>query len=618
MDYGFGKGGMSSTTTSKKRDYGFGSTLKRVAQEAVVEEEQKKTPVPSSLFTPATVTEEGLTAPKVDFTSGKKPLKSGNDTLNLIVDKLDWIGPALDSLVNVPSEAVTQFVNALSDFTSLPKETKMATKVAKGLSTGVSALNLIPGWLAFGTGLQMAKEIPIIGLPAVGAEKLLQGAGGIASKVAEKGIEKMPFISEESKAELQKPFQELAAVGAQMLIAHGAVKGSVKGIETIKSVSKELSGKLDTEISNLTRTVNNQGVLITPKIAKVIADSAIRKIKQEGKTPPPTVEPQKVPVKRPSDIFRSKSEEILGEIKDTPVGDNVPTVFVRERIAKNDVPSRFRNEVKRILDERDDAQGNRAVMTKTEFESLVRERLMPEVPKTKVTPIAAPAAVEGVATGAKPAPIVETVAGVRTVETPKAVETPIEAVPVQPEAPAGVETKPSKPSVELMEKAVEQAIVKEKFELPETETLNMEENAKIVKRTMTEKPNEAYEIAMGRRDAPVGSRSSTFWKAMSDYAMRTRNQEMVMDLATNSKVPKLGTEAGREIKGFDYGEGAPSAVETIVKLNKTREAQAKKTYGDKAEKKIKEVEKKSMDKEIGETKMKPKDWDSFMESLICK
>ncbi|MCK9598632.1 MAG: hypothetical protein M0R06_06285 [Sphaerochaeta sp.] len=551
------------------------------AFETEIAKEVRKQKAPS-MFTLPTVTEEGFTPLKLDM---PEP-----------ANQLDWLGSALEKIVNVPSEAITGAINAISDLTTSGK--KGAAKVGEAVSavakTAGAALSPISA------GFSAAEEVPLLGY---GAKAVNWGfgkvgeAGGALTKAA---VNAMPFVSDEAKKELEKPFEELGALVSQIAVGGALTKG--------KTGYKAIEGKLDSIIAEKTAYVQSQGVQMTPAIAKKLAESAIRDIKNEirlaEEVAKPKVEPQKV-VSKKTPFAKETAGKLITELETVP--ETAGRGFFTTRLKES--PDSVKNQFKGVVEE----IGERA-LPKQEVIDIVRREFGLEKPVEAPTVVPIETKVSEPISGTKaPVEAIPEAMGAKPVEAVEPFKSEERPVPAE-----GVETKPSKPSFELMEQAIEKAVIKEKLELPETETLKMDVAREATRKLIKENPSRAFEVAMGRADAPVETRASMIWKAMSEYAMLIRDSKMVEELATKSTVPTFGVEAGRFGKAFDFSDTATSAVETIIKVQKTREAVAKKKYGEKPAEKAKAIERKAMDKELSKAKMKPKDWNSFIDEITCK
>lgn len=556
------------------------STVEKAKFQADIGNEVEKQKAPSMVTLP-TVTTEGFTPLKLDMPDP--------------TSRLDWLGGALEKLVNASSESYSSLLTAGKNLVSSDKTT-VAGKIGEGVNVVSKTIGAV--FSPISAAFSAAEEIPLLGLGAKAVNFGLGKIGEGGAYLAGSAIDKMPFVSEEAKKELKAPFEELGALAAQVAVGGAIARG--------KAGYKALEGKLDAAIAEKAAYVQSQGLQMTPAIAKKIAESSIREIKNEIRwekeaVAKQKVEPQVVAKKPATPYVREVTDGLLGELKRTPK-ETVSKAFIADQIGREALPKRVSKTYEEVLGEFGDK------IPKAEFEARVREAMgMVEKP-AEVVPIAKEAVVEA---QKSPEAIVEPTGEMKPsqviVEPFKAEE---RATPAE-----GVETKVSKPAWDLMESAIEKAVIKEKLELPETETLKMEPAREATRKLIKEDPNRAFDVAMGRADAPIETRASMIWKAMSEYAMETKNPEMVMELA-NSSVPRTGTEAGRFSKAFDFSEVATSPVETIIKVQKTREGAAKKRYGDKPDAKAKEIERKSMEKEI--PKMKPKDWSSFIDSIVCK
>lgn len=262
----------------KKATAKTGSWIDKInAQYSEKKEVKKETPIPLAFKQPVKLT--GKTT-----ISSAKPKTISSEGLNL-QGKGGFLGKMVEKAVNVPTTAVKEFVNRVGDlfaFESVP-ETPYKTpeqdtpvkRVAGVANVATSAIGLIPQWLAFSTGLEVAKETPVIKYPAKALSYGFGKLGEVGAYVGGKAVDIAP-ISEPSKEILRQPIQEISAIISQVGLAkvgHSAIKKYVPIIkEKIKSKQKV-------------------GTEITPEISKQIVNEAVKEIplpKQEATVKIPT------------------------------------------------------------------------------------------------------------------------------------------------------------------------------------------------------------------------------------------------------------------------------------------------------------------------------------------
>lgn len=282
--------------------------------------------------------------PVATLSEGKAPLFEGvhftengieAPSLNLN-GKGGWVGKAAEKVVNIPAQGLTNFANRLGDtfdmIAGMPKRIKgtleykpiEATgteKVASATNTALAGINLIPSWLLTSTALEAAKEAPInlktiggagkyiaplnpilgatvdIGSIMPGAEKVdlnpankiskgFELLGKVGSFISGKALDVAP-ISEESKAVLRQPVEEIGALLSQVGLAHYGMKygGDIIG------KSREQITKFNDTMGEKVKTLQKEGTEITPEVAKqIIAETA----KEQPLPPQPAV--MKIPV----------------------------------------------------------------------------------------------------------------------------------------------------------------------------------------------------------------------------------------------------------------------------------------------------------------------------------
>lgn len=170
-----------------------------------------------------------------------------------------------------------------------------------------------------------------------------------------------------------------------------------------------------------------------------------------------------------------------------------------------------------------------------------------------------------------------------------------------------------------LSQSVEDAVLSKKLtdtlgELPQYDTVNMADQAKLANELISRNYEQAKRIAMGIEPAPEGLLSSVMFKAVELKAIKDRDISTLSDLATQSELLSSATEAGQFISGF-ANRDPESPVKAIADVKKAREVAAERKMGDVSKAKKKIVN--EIKAEIRNKAPKKQSWSEFVDSITC-
>lgn len=150
------------------------------------------------------------------------------------------------------------------------------------------------------------------------------------------------------------------------------------------------------------------------------------------------------------------------------------------------------------------------------------------------------------------------------------------------------------------------------FDLPEYEKVDVKEQAEKATELVLNYPEKAFNIAMGKEPPPQGILPESVFVAMENYAIETKNVEVLRQLATQSELTSEATKMGQRIRIL--AERDPNSVVGAIKSI----GDARLKAAEKKNKNIKADVKKTV-KEIKASvpKVKKEDWQSFISELEC-
>jgi hypothetical protein len=196
----------------------------------------------------------------------------------------------------------------------------------------------------------------------------------------------------------------------------------------------------------------------------------------------------------------------------------------------------------------------------------------------------------------------------------KGKETLTGEVKVTTELPEG--GKVSGVAKEIEAKAIERGLTEAGFdELAEYTPAVKAEQSKKVADLMNTDIELAKRIVTGKEEAPSGLRSEALFTAMKDYAMKTKDGQLALDLAKSPVASEISAAGSKlSLSGMGDPESATSKIREVTKL---KEARIEKKLKGKTEKKVKTEIKEALKKKIKEAKPNKYSWETFLNEIRC-
>ena len=187
----------------------------------------------------------------------------------------------------------------------------------------------------------------------------------------------------------------------------------------------------------------------------------------------------------------------------------------------------------------------------------------------------------------------------------KAQEKPVDKVEMKVEP----EIKKSKLGLRVKEEAIEEGLVKQMRGLPEYETMNMKEQAKLASELINSDLEKAKRVAMGKEMPDGKLLPESVFIAMKNWAKQNKDVTFIRQLAKSHTVEEA-TFMGQRIRAL--GETDPNdPVKIIRDISQARAKKAKVT------KKELTTEEKAIQREIKAVKKSEEDLNNFINSIIC-
>lgn len=171
-----------------------------------------------------------------------------------------------------------------------------------------------------------------------------------------------------------------------------------------------------------------------------------------------------------------------------------------------------------------------------------------------------------------------------------------------------IESKPSKLSLGVEQKAMEARLTKGFEGLTKYETANMKEQINKANEIINKDPLEAKQIAMGQKNPPGDVRSESVFVAVENKALQEGDVETLRDLATKSTVSKEASIMGQRIRILR--ERNPESP--VLAIEEVAQARAKNIPD--AEK-MRNVLEKEINKELENTFKQEEKFNEFVKSL---
>lgn len=165
-------------------------------------------------------------------------------------------------------------------------------------------------------------------------------------------------------------------------------------------------------------------------------------------------------------------------------------------------------------------------------------------------------------------------------------------------------------------KAIQEKLTKGFGDLPEYQTVKMDEQAKLANQLIRSDPEQARRIAMGEEKSPEGLIPEAVFVAIENKAIAEGDANTLRDLATSSKLTTEATTMGQRIRTL--AERDPESPTAAIKdVIRAREEAAQKKLGKTPIEKEKISIAKEIKKEIKKTRITKDSWASFIKELEC-
>lgn len=174
----------------------------------------------------------------------------------------------------------------------------------------------------------------------------------------------------------------------------------------------------------------------------------------------------------------------------------------------------------------------------------------------------------------------------------------------------GGETKQSKLGVRVKEEAIEDGLIKQMRGLPEYETMNMKEQAKLATDLINSNLEKAKRIAMGQEMPDGKLLSESVFIAMKNWAKQNKDVNLMRQLAKSHTVEQA-TFMGQRIRAL--GETDPNDPVKIIR--DIEQLRAKKVSN--KPKEALTAEQKKIQHEIKMVKKTEKDLEDFIQAIKC-
>jgi len=174
--------------------------------------------------------------------------------------------------------------------------------------------------------------------------------------------------------------------------------------------------------------------------------------------------------------------------------------------------------------------------------------------------------------------------------------------------------KPSGVALSVEAKAIEKGLTKKFKDLAEFTPTTIKKQAKKMAKEMKDVEN-VKGMVRGDVPLPEGLSPSTVIATMEEHALKTKDGELMAELAKSPLLSRIST-AAQELSLMSQRE-KESAVAQIKSVIKTREKGVEQKLKFKTPEKIQSTMKKSLDKEIAKTKPTKHSWEQLMEDIKC-
>lgn len=177
------------------------------------------------------------------------------------------------------------------------------------------------------------------------------------------------------------------------------------------------------------------------------------------------------------------------------------------------------------------------------------------------------------------------------------------------------ETKTSRLALNIEQNAIEKGFSKKFGDLPEYQTVNLKEQAKLAADLLKADASRALRIALGDEKPPNNILPEMVLDAVERQAIKAGDVETLRDLS-RSKLTSEATAMGQRIRSLAERD-QDSPVKAMQDVIKSREEALKRRNKGKDISKLKKEAVDGIKKEIKKASPKKEDWQSFIKSIQC-
>ena len=183
-------------------------------------------------------------------------------------------------------------------------------------------------------------------------------------------------------------------------------------------------------------------------------------------------------------------------------------------------------------------------------------------------------------------------------------------IPVEPKGKVSGVAK----SIEA--KAIEQGLIEKGFDkLAEYDPVTIKEQSKLVSDIMSKDIEMAKRIALGQEPLPKGVKGASIFQAMEDYAMKTKDGKLALDIANSPIATEIST-AGQTLR-LSAERTQDTATAKIREIKKEREKAVEKKLKGKKPKKVKDSINKSLKEKSKKAKPNKYDLANLLDKIVC-
>lgn len=549
------------------------------------------------------------------------PLSLKADPSKALADRTKAIGNSI----------IAEKQNIYNFFSALDTNQSTATKVEMGVTAGAGAINMVisPVTSLFAA----ANDIPVLGSLSrlVGAAFNVVGEGGTAESkvIAANTINKIPGLSDDSKAKITSAFGQIYSLAAQFNA--GAAAEDI--IPQAKEMLTEKFGATDAQtIVDKAQEVAKGNAIVPKTTLSDVAD----KNEEQAKTTDIKTDAN------PTVDLKPKVQENANSTKVTDIKKPVSDEILKPKVTQGEITPKTN---KPTVDLSTARQGKpvqdinfEGKVGKGDMLSSVGSKLTEPIgkPVADIVPKETPVQVEGQSgeykvsadEGGDNLKVVDKGTGEEEVVPRKKVtlkpkqhtvsdeivKTKTRDIPVNEDG-----TKTSKIAKDIEAKAIEKGLTAKFKDLASFDPKTVKDQAERIGALMKEDMSRARNIVRGNEPLPEGMSGTYFLKAMEDRAMATGDGKLLQDLASSPLTKETSIHAQELRMAAERDPDSP--LKRAEEIQKAREKAAEVKTGkkiDDAKSDIVKEEGKKMNEAIKKARTTARvPWDEFVKSITC-